>query len=512
MKFIKKIKLSDHLKKNGNFSLTVILVIGILIALNFISYQMFVRFDLTENKDYSISKVSRKTVSKLDDVVNIKVYFSKNLPPKFRNLEQEIKDILDEYKNYSGGNVEVAFIDPSSFEDPLNELTQKGIAPLQFNVMRNDSYEVVQGFMGMVIQYGDQREVVPMIDSSRNLEYTVTTAIKKLTSESMMTVGLLSSHGVIDAGTHARKFYKGLEDLYKVEEIDLKAEDVVMDNIDTLVMFGPREPFEEAELEKIDAFVMSGRPLIVLMDGVLIDPRTGPYRNKIGFDSLLNKYGVKLNKNLIADVSNSMVSIPTGLFNVNINYALWPKVVKKNFDQDNAVVSSLESLTLPWVSSIDIVEENIDKDKVDISIMARSTKDACAQNATFNIDPQAKTTDCEDTRQYDLAVSLAGELKSAFEEGRSAEAKVMVVADSDFPTDQFYNQSSDNVTFLQNMVDSVTLDEDLINIRSQGVTERPIKKLDKTTKNIIRYANIFGMTVLVLAFGLLRYFLRRRNK
>ncbi len=121
MKFNKK-----FLEKT-NFSVLVIIVIGILIVLNFFSYQIFYRFDLTQNKDYSISKVSKKTVSELKDVVNIKVYFSKDLPAQFINLRQEVGDILDEYVSYSNNNVRIEFIDPKKDSQNEQELAMLGI-------------------------------------------------------------------------------------------------------------------------------------------------------------------------------------------------------------------------------------------------------------------------------------------------------------------------------------------------------------------------------------------------
>lgn len=512
MKFMQKMNIFKKLRSQGNMTMTVILILGIIAVLNFISLSVFLRLDLTQNKDYSISKVSKRTVASLDDVVNINVYFSRNLPPKFINLEQEVRDTISEYENYSGGKIRSSYIDPTSFTDPVNELSSLGIAPLQFNVMRNDSYEVVQGFMGMTVSYRGKTESIPVIQSSQNLEYVLTTTIKKLTADKKMTVGLVSSHGTVDAAQYAENVYNALEDLYYMAEVDLRDENETLESVDTLVIIGPREPFEEADLKKIDDFIMSGRPAIMLVDGVVIDPQTGPKRNRIGLDTMLNKYGLKLNNDLIADVSNSMVSIPTGFFNVNVNYPLWPKVMSEGFDKENAMVSSLESLTLPWVSSIELMNENIDSGKTKVDVLVRSTEKACAQTSTFDINPQNDSTTCSETAQYDFAVYLSGLIKSAYNEGKETEGRLILVADSDFATDQFYAQYSDNTTFLQNLVDGVTLDEDLISIRSQGVTERPIKTIEKGTKEFIRYANIFGMTVLVLIFGLLRYFLRRKDK
>ncbi|MBD3247657.1 hypothetical protein GF382_00005 [Candidatus Falkowbacteria bacterium] len=517
---LKKLKLPQGLKKifkgkmkeGGNFTLTIVLAIGIIIALNFISYQIFVRLDLTENKDFSISEASKRTVADLDDLVNIKVYFSKNLPPKFLTLEQQIKDILDEYENYSGGKVKVEFIDPAEMENPGKDLPALGIAPLQFNVMKNDSYEIVKGYMGMVIQYGSEQEAIPVINSSDNLEYTITSTIKKFISDREKIVGLVSSNLTLNAGKAARRLYQGLEDLYQVKEVDLASEEDLLVDVDTLIVLGPKDKFTEKQLRKIDEFVMSGKPLVLLVDGVVLDSQRGAIQNNIGLDDMLAKYGLRLNKDLIADVSNAKASIPSGFFNIVLDYPLWPKVVGDNFDQDNVIVASLESLSLFWASSIDIIEENINSEETEVSILAKSTKDACVQKDNFDIDPQSKTNKCSETGQYNFAVSLMGKIPSAFEEDKSADSRIILVADSDFPADRFYAVNSDNVIFFQNMIDGVTLDEDLITIRSRGVTERPIKKLEKGTKEFIRYANIFGMTVVVLAFGLIRYFLRRRKK
>ena len=79
--------------KKTNLSLTIIIVIGILAVLNFFSYNIFYRFDLTQNKDYSLSKTSKLSAADLKDIINIKVYFSANLPSQFLNLRQEVGDI-----------------------------------------------------------------------------------------------------------------------------------------------------------------------------------------------------------------------------------------------------------------------------------------------------------------------------------------------------------------------------------------------------------------------------------
>src|SRR5271169_1628798 len=126
--------LNKNLLNKTNLGISAVIVIGILAVINFFSYSIFYRWDLTQNKDYSISSISKNTVANLDDVVNIKAYFSENLPSQYLNLRQEVGDILDEYSSYSKGKIKVEFIDPKDDPDTQSALEAAGIPQLQFNV------------------------------------------------------------------------------------------------------------------------------------------------------------------------------------------------------------------------------------------------------------------------------------------------------------------------------------------------------------------------------------------
>ena len=243
----------SNILKNTNSTLTVIIVIGILAVVNFFAYQIFYRWDLTQNKDYSISKVSKKTVGQLDDIVNIKVYFSENLPSQYINLRQEVGDILDEYANYSGGKIHVEFIDPSDDKDLQQKLYLMGIPQLQFNVLEKDKYQVVNGYLGMAIQYGDRTEAIPVVEDTRNLEYDITLAIKKAISKAKPIVGYVTSNSTLKPDSEITVAYKKLQEMYDVREINLSAAEAPAD-IKTLIIAGPKEKFEEKALKEIDKF------------------------------------------------------------------------------------------------------------------------------------------------------------------------------------------------------------------------------------------------------------------
>src|SRR3989339_39872 len=127
---------------------------------------------------------------------------------------------------------------------------------------------------------------------------------------------------------------------------------------------------------------------------------------------------------------------------------LWPKVIGDGFNQENSAVSNLESITFPWASSIGFVDEET---KNSSSFLARTTDKAW--------------------------------------------------------------QASDNLVFFQNLVDMLSLDGDLISIRSKTVSSRPIKEdLTDSSRAMIRYINVFGLTMVVVVFGMIRYYIRRKSR
>ncbi len=503
-------KLNKKLLKNSNFALTVVIVIGILAVVNFFSYQLFFRWDLTENNDYSISKTSKKTVGNLDDIVNIKVYFSENLPARYITLRQEVGDILDEYANYSNGNIRVEFIDPADDEDLKRELAMKGIPELQFNVLEKDKYQIVRGYLGMAVQYGGDTEAIPVVQDTRDLEYQVTLAIKKVTGQINAVVGFVSGDSTLDIQDEISDAYRKVSRLYQTRQVDLTAGAVPAD-INTLVIAGPEERFSEEELKAIDAFLTRGGSLLVLADGVKVGDGLMATPNDTGLGGLLENYGVRLNNDLVLDVSSAMASFNQGFITFSTNYPFWVKVLKQGFDRENASVAKLESAIFPWVSSIDTLPDKIGEGN-NVAYLARTTDRAWTQTENFNLNPQQMFFPTGNAGQRNLAVLVSGKFNSAYGQGSTEFGRLIVVGDSDFMTDGFIRRNPDNLILFQNLVDILSLDEDLINIRSQGVTERPIKELSDGAKAAIRYGNIFGLTLIVVAFGLIRYYIRRRNK
>jgi gliding-associated putative ABC transporter substrate-binding component GldG len=490
--------MKNFFKKSNNY-LTILIIIAILACINLVSYKLSFRIDMSENNDFSISKASKEAIKDLDDIVNIKVYFSDDLPARFITLKQEIGDILSEYENYSNKKIKVNYLDPNEMEE--RDLYMLGIPALQFNVLEKDKYQVVKGYLGMSIEYGNKKEVISVVESTESFEYRLTLAIKKVISEEMASIAFYAE----EKGEYS-VILEELKKIYSVSEPDLKSENDSFEFIDVLILADIKEDLGEEVLKKIDEFVVNGGKLMLISDGVVIEQGLIPSANQPDLYGLLENYGIKINNDLVLDERSGIASFSTGFFNVSINYPFWPKIEKSGFNQNISAVSGLETIILPWVSSLNKVEGK----NIIMTDLVNSSSKSWKEKDNFDLNPQRQFS----SSSYESSVLAAlyeGEFKSIYGAEESDKGEIIVVADSEFPRDNFINQSPDNLIFFQNLVDSLGLDEDLIKIRSKGISERPIKELDDSWKTTIRYLNVFGITILVIVFGVTRYFIRRRR-
>jgi ABC-type uncharacterized transport system involved in gliding motility auxiliary subunit len=309
----------------------------------------------------------------------------------------------------------------------------------------------------------------------------------------------------------ANKEVMKIQELYETELVDLVNQENISDNVDSLIIIGSKEMFSEDQLKAIDEFLMKGKSAMFLLDRVSLQDGLLASVNDVGLVALLDGYGIRVQDNLVLDYSSGMASFNSGFFTFTTDYPFWPKITKDGFDQENVVVSKLESLVLPWASSIELDDGLFGEDN-QVSILAKSTNKSWEQTGAYDLNPQQNFNPSNNIGEKNLAVSVFGKFNSKYLEDFTDSGRVVVVGDAGFIEDSFLRQNPANILFFQNLVDSLSLDDDLINIRSKGVSERPIKELSEGQKLFIKFANILGVTIVVVLFGLIRYFMRRRSK
>lgn len=173
-----------------NFKETIIdfvLFITAIVLLNLVSVNAYKTFDLTAQNTYSISAASKKAVENIEEPLTISVFFSKDLPSPYNDVYQYLEDILKEYKRNASKNFSYKFFNMEKDEN-VQLAYEQGLNLIQIQDVKTNEVGFKQVWMGLVINYEDRSEILDGINSTRLLEYKITTSINKMIS----TVNILS--------------------------------------------------------------------------------------------------------------------------------------------------------------------------------------------------------------------------------------------------------------------------------------------------------------------------------
>ena len=246
---------------------SVILVIGILLLVNILSNDYFIRLDFTENKRYTLSQATEDIVENLLEPVTVKAYFSENLPPNIAQTRLDFKDLLLEYSSLSDGNLVYEFINPNETPEKEQEAAQSGINPVMINVREKDQMKQQKAFMGAVIEMGEQQDVIPFMQPGEAMEYALTSSIKKLSIADKPSVGLIQGHGepsVFDMQQAGQE----LNILYNFENLALTDTTDIPANLKAIALVAPKDTIPPAHLAKIDNYLDNGGKALVALNKV----------------------------------------------------------------------------------------------------------------------------------------------------------------------------------------------------------------------------------------------------
>lgn len=160
----------------------------VVILINIAGLTLSFRLDLTANHLFSLSKVSRQVVKTLKEPMTVKVFFTANLPAPYNGVEQRLRDLLDSYSFQGGRFFNYQFYKVSAEEGSQTEETRKnqrlaqgyGIYPVQIQQVENDQMSFRKAYMGLVFIHGNAMDKIPSLTSANNLEYQMTTTMRKL--------------------------------------------------------------------------------------------------------------------------------------------------------------------------------------------------------------------------------------------------------------------------------------------------------------------------------------------
>jgi len=177
-----------------NRRVNTVLVISNLVVFNILLFNIdFARIDLTAGGDYTLSGYTRDLLRSANEPLLVRGYFSDETHPLLAPLIPVLRDTLEEYEIASDGQMRLEFIDPLDSPELEAEANQSyGITPTPLNFSERGSVSVINAYMDILIRYGDQTEVLNLLElievtqvgdsidvGLRNLEYDLTSAIQR---------------------------------------------------------------------------------------------------------------------------------------------------------------------------------------------------------------------------------------------------------------------------------------------------------------------------------------------
>ncbi|MBL7912017.1 MAG: gliding motility-associated ABC transporter substrate-binding protein GldG [Bacteroidia bacterium] len=566
----KKITTSKN-KRRDIMSLFVLL--GIVVLLNFIGSVYFKRFDLTSEKRYTLAESTKTLLQNLDEEVYFKVYFDGDFNPSFTRLRNEAKEILDEFRAYSGNQIQYEFIVPGeglSADEKTNlekQLYEKGLVPEPIFEKNKDKTSQTLIWPGAVVSHKGKEAIwkifsrqdntdfeMSVNNSVKELEYSLTNTIRKLRRNKKPEVTFIEGHYELDT-LRTYDLAMSLSEYYDVNRTAILGKLGALDQSDAIIIAKPDSAFSVADQYIIDQYIMKGGKVLWLVDPVSINMDTLQMKgyslglnNSLNLDNMLFKYGVRLNSVLLQDFQCSVIPMNVGFKKGQPNFKLfpWPFSPLILPDVNHPIVKNLDLIKFDYVGSLDTITARGIKKTVLLST-SRYTKTLPTPVRIFYSSVQIPPKESQFMNSYiPVACLLEGEFTS-FAENRlptiflndtnftkkhkfiekGKYTKMIVVADGDVARndynrnerrpyvlgyDKFSNRQYANKTFLLNCVNYLLDDEGMLQLRSREVTLRLLDKKKITTqRSKWQMTNVLMPVVLLIVFGLIQFFLRKRK-
>ena len=487
-------------------TLLLTLLVLVLVGLNSAFY--FVRLDLTEQRVYSISEVSRTLVREIPDSARITFYLSDRLRTRAVETEQ-IVDLLHEYAAHSRGNIDVEVVDPAA-AGLSAEIEQLGVIPQQIQLIEQDQQSLATVYTGIVIEYLDRTHTLPVVVDPRVFEYELTIALRNLVRDHTPQIGILL--GRADEALE-REYQLSASRLSRRFTLrPLSGGEPIPPDIDALFVIGGRD-LTPADTALIRDYLGRGGSALFAVDGVKVDLEThnlaaapAPQRP---VDELLAEHGVRVRREIVLDEYHRSIPVArasgAGAVQSIEPYPAWVSVV--NYNNDHPVSARFTGLDLYWPSPLDL------DPALDFEILLQSSSRAWLMQEpliTSPLQPAALQRDAAETRgRYVLAAASGSQNQNR--------GRIVVVGDSDFLSNLLqYTSSGHNVDFAENLAAWLALDDELLSLRTRAARDVRLNRIEDPAarRRVVGFAQLVNLYLVPLAvafYGLLRY-LRRRSR
>lgn len=552
----------NSLKKLG------FLAIG-LFLINFASYYIYKRFDVTQDKRYTLSESTKKIIDGVDSPMLIDVFLEGNFPADFKKLQSETRQLLEEFSAYNS-NISFQFVNPIENEgervEVMKKFFEKGLTPINVTVEEKGKQTQEVVFPWALANYGDKGAKVQLLknlmgastekkveSSVQHLEYAFAEAIHKISKEKQRKIAVIKGNGELD-DIYIADFLKTIRDNYYIGPITLDS--VASQPIKTLkalnvydlaIIAKPKEKFTEAEKQVLDQFIMKGGKTLWLVDGTTAEMEnlyneTGSTlvsNNDLNLTDMFFKYGFRINPQMIKDEYGTPIKLASGKEGSEsqmetYNWKMAPFIYPAS--NKHPIVKNTDGVKFDFCSPIELLKSNVattvllesstyskeigTPNVVSLEMIAEETSPKDYPNG--GLIPVAALFEGSFTSMYNNRVLPFKDNKFL---NKSVPTKMIVISDGDviknqldkgapieLGYDKYTGQYFGNKEFILNSVNYLLDDNGLINIRSKDVS-LPI--LDKQRVQV-NYSQTQLLTValpivLLGIFGMLFTYLRKKK-
>jgi len=319
------------------------------------------RVDLTQQRLFTLSDGSRKTLAKIDEPITVRFYYSKRLGneiPTYALYAQRVREMLEEYASLSGGKLRLEVLDPI----PYSAIEDRAVAFGLQGVPIDQGGEQV--YFGVAATNStDDQQVIPFFQPERErfLEYDLTKLIHSLAFPKKTVVGLVSAlpvEGDMMAAMQGRPMQpfaviEQLRQLYEVRTIGSDL-DKISPDIDVLMLIHPQNLSDKTQYA-IDQFVLNGGRALVFVDPnseiqqsrpSQFNPPGSPAGSSL--DKLFAAWGVEMVPNMVAAdrIAARKVNAGSAGRAQAVDYVAWLNLRSANFNKDDYITADLSQINM----------------------------------------------------------------------------------------------------------------------------------------------------------------------
>ncbi|OSY88190.1 gliding motility protein GldG [Tenacibaculum holothuriorum] len=537
----------------------IILVLAGIVVLNIVSNKIYKRFDVTQDKRYTLSNTTLNLVDKIDNMLLINVYLEGEFPAEFERLQVETRQFLEELQA-ENSQIRIQFINPDNIRE---RLIKKGMIPSQLTVEEDGKLSNAIIFPWVELNYGTKREIVSLLPNTltnsqenqlqnavEKLEFSIANAINNITQDKKQKIAILSGNGELKD----IELYSLLKEVGKkyhlakftLDSVATNAQQTLNDlnQYDLAIIAKPTEKFTDEEKLTLDQFITNGGKSLWMIDINVSDTdslynegKMFAFPRDLNLTDLLFSYGVRINNKLIQDLYSAKIPLATGNVGnqTQFQHLNWFYHPLSSGNPNHPITKNLPPVRFRFTTQIDTLKNNIKKTPLYVSSVL--TKKTAPLNfiELQSITKEPKEADYAEGPQL-FAVLLEGEFNSAYKnrikpfnvnnfKPTSPENKMVIIADGDvarnqilkgrphdLALDKWTGQQFGNKEFLLNTIDYLLDDSGLITLRNKSLQ---LKLLDKkqafNERSFWQFFNILIPLILLGLFGFgFRYWRKKR--